>query len=198
MCLRGGGTSILSNGMSCYTIAINLLGRSVQVNTHRLAWCFLTPSVYWVYGWVTVYLSISVFTCFFVLPLLSDPDAIKLSARGIQDCLLPSYQTFHSASHVHSKNELWINSLSWKLKSTQKNSTGLDENSSESYIQHLATSFGHSRCSWKCAEWLNMLTAIEERTLGVNVRLCVVIGYTSCPRPASGSAWRTPGVCRTV
>lgn len=60
------------------------------------------------YGWVVVYVSISVFTCFFVLPLLSDPDAILLSARGIQDWLLPSYQMFHSPSHVHSKNELWI------------------------------------------------------------------------------------------
>lgn len=37
------------------------------------------------YEWVVVYVSISIFTCFFVLPLLSDPDAILLSARGIQD-----------------------------------------------------------------------------------------------------------------
>lgn len=187
--------------MSCYTIAIlNLLGRSVQVSTHRPASCFLTSLVYWIL-WMGdgLFKHFHIFSCFFVLSLLSDDDAILLSARGIQDCLPPCYQMFHSPSHIRSKNELWINSFSWKLKF--KNKFIWSWWKSFWIILHATP----SNMLWTSSPLLEMCWGPEhayrhrkERTLGVNVYLCIVTWYTNCPRPPSGAAWRTPGVCRTV
>lgn len=180
--------------MSCYTIAIlNFLVRSVQVSTQRLAWCFSTSSVYWVLWMGGGLCKYCIYLLFCSAPSFRPWCAILLSARGIQDWLLPSYQMFHSPSHVRVVRMNSDISFSWKLKFTHKKWTGLDENPSE-----------YTTCNmlWTQSLLLEMCWVTEhaychrkERTPQCKCSPLPETGVATVQGHCSGAAWSGPQVC---